>query len=104
MKLSKALNLEVGERCVVYVGWKTKHFRITSIYNLLPTNIIGINNSCCCFAFSWLAVSLSFFISHDAIAILFIVFKEYSGKWFNCVSGWFNVFIHLVRCDEAESV
>lgn len=25
------------------------------------------------------------FISHDAIAILCIVFKEYSGKCFNCV-------------------
>lgn len=36
------------------------------------------------------------FISHDAIAILCIVFKEYSGKCFNCVSGWYNVFIHLV--------
>lgn len=37
------------------------------------------------------------FISHDAIAILHIVFKEYSGKCFNYVSGWYNVFIHLVR-------
>lgn len=36
------------------------------------------------------------FISHDAIAILHIVFKEYSGKCFNCVSGWCNIFIHLV--------
>lgn len=44
------------------------------------------------------------FISHDAIAILHIVFKEYSGKCFNCVSGWYNVFIHLVRWNEIESV
>lgn len=40
------------------------------------------------------------FISHDAIAILHIVFKEYLGKCFNCVSGWGNVFIHLVRWNE----
>lgn len=44
------------------------------------------------------------FISHDAIAILCIVFKEYSGKCFNCVSGWYNVFIHLVGWNEIESV
>ena len=37
------------------------------------------------------------FISHDAIAILHVVFEEYSGKCFNYVSGWYNVFIHLVR-------
>lgn len=37
------------------------------------------------------------FISHDAIAILHIVLKEYSGRCFNWVSGWCNVFIHLVR-------
>lgn len=50
-------------------------------------NIIGINNLCCCFVFSWLIVFLLFFISYDVIVILFIVFKEYSGKWFNCVFG-----------------
>lgn len=44
------------------------------------------------------------FISLDAIAILHIVFKEYSGKCFNCVSGWNNEFIHLVRWNEIESV
>lgn len=37
------------------------------------------------------------FISHDAIAILCIVFKEYLGNCFNCVSGWHNVFTHLAR-------
>lgn len=33
------------------------------------------------------------FISHDAIAILCIVFKEYLGKCFNYVNGIMYLFI-----------